>query len=42
MKGISHLRLFRALALGAALAFGAQAFAQADPLPSSMATRRSS
>jgi phosphoglycolate phosphatase-like HAD superfamily hydrolase len=34
MKCFSSLRLVRALALGAALAFGAQAFAQTDPLPS--------
>ena len=34
MKCFSSLWFVRALALGAALAFGAQAFAQTDPLPS--------
>ena len=34
MRCVPFLRFVRALALGAALAFGAQAFAQTDPLPS--------
>ena len=34
MRCVLSLRLVRALALGAALAFGAQASAQTDPLPS--------